>query len=1245
MTAAVVVGLLGSLVAVPSVAAVTTQTIDFLLPTTGPTGATLELSATATSGLPVQLAVDTPDTCSLAANALALTNVGSCTVTATQDGDATFASAPPVTRTIEIADTPPDPQPQTLAFTLPAAGYVGATVELNGSLNSPLEVVYTVETPGVCASDGTTLALDAAGTCTVTASQPGNVDWLPAEAVTASMDVRLQPFVTDDGATLGRYALNSAITSMEIDPGTGITYLGGMFTQIGVRTGSVAVVNGPGSGSDALQAGSPDVIASQVLVLPDDAGHYFISGQVGSINGDGIRRDRWLTRMSADGAPDPAWKVTTTCGTSALPMWAQYQPRWAVGNWIAQEISLSATAAGNSTVGLVLIDRATGLARRTGAGDDDCGAGGRLWPSVPVFAPLVSCSTWQLCTGHVSNVAYDATTHTLLAATSVIRGVDYEHIEATQNWLVAYDTLAGTRRWAMRLESPTRPDGYPESAQWEGQISALTMLGGAALVSGSFPIEAVNTSLDTRTTTMLLDLGTGAVLQRWNRGGEQDLADPQGDPISPATPCTPLAASETTYDRFSFVATSPGHASGYGMPVSTPDGPAFTVCEYAVTGTGMDSRLTADARGMLTATAPVGLLNPLPSTLVAGRYLAGAYDAFDLETGQQVPGWHPTPSSSSVTVVALGTRIVLGGDFTFLHGMPAPYVTALDADLAPVAGFDAALGAASDGSVWLRAIARLDDHIIAIGRLEGAFGTSRVVALDARTGAVTWSAPDPVAYAIPLALAVDEENHRFYVSYEASASQVERYVPDGDGWVLDPTFQPSFTGIGDAPAYVMGLGLIGGRLYLGGNFVAVDGQPRQGLARLAADGTLDPWAPQLITEINPPADAIPEISPRSFLEIGDRVLVSGTFRYLYPQPGGGGYSQVGPPGVVIYDATSGARIRPAVGATSWYGNDADNGYGAVSIGSSVYVALGSSGIAAFDPITFDYQSYRSIRTWGGWGSTAIYALAVRTGATPLSASHVTVATPAASLVLGGELSRWANHTASNVVELGQGALNSDHAAPAVASVTASPRTGASLGATVPFTVTWTGKDTGGSGVSRYELAQSRNGGPWSMLSVSVSGQSRAVGLVAGSTYRFRVRAVDRVGNIGPWSYSTTARVHIVQGSAAAVTYRGSWRTGSSAVYSGGTTRYARSGGSTATHRFTGRAIALVSTVARSRGRARVYVDGALVQTIDLWAPATATRRVVWKRSWATSRTHTIRIVVLGTPGRPRVDLDAFVTWR
>jgi hypothetical protein len=87
------------------------QTIAFTLPSSGKSGLTLSLAATASSGLPIVYSItSTPSSgvCSVAGATLTMTAAGACNVTANQPGNDSFLPATNVTRSITIAaNTPP----------------------------------------------------------------------------------------------------------------------------------------------------------------------------------------------------------------------------------------------------------------------------------------------------------------------------------------------------------------------------------------------------------------------------------------------------------------------------------------------------------------------------------------------------------------------------------------------------------------------------------------------------------------------------------------------------------------------------------------------------------------------------------------------------------------------------------------------------------------------------------------------------------------------------------------------------------------------------------------------------------------------------------------------------------------------------------------------------------------------------------------------------------------------------------
>ena len=76
--------------------------------------------------------------------------------------------------------------------------------------------------------------------------------------------------------------------------------------------------------------------------------------------------------------------------------------------------------------------------------------------------------------------------------------------------------------------------------------------------------------------------------------------------------------------------------------------------------------------------------------------------------------------------------------------------------------------------------------------------------------------------------------------------------------------------------------------------------------------------------------------------------------------------------------------------------------------------------------------------------------------------------------------------------------------------------------------------------------------------------------------------------------------------------------------------------------FSGRSVSWIASRGPTRGRANVYVDGRRVATVDLYAAKVRHRQVVFRRSWPNPGAHRVEIEVLGTAGRPRVDVDAIV---
>ena len=140
-------------------------------------------AATASSSLPVSYSA--VGSCSISGDGLVdVTGVGTCTVTASQAGNASWNPAPEVTQSFPVIQAD-----QTITFDpIPAHTYGDPDFDPAATASSNLPVSYSAV--GSCSITVDGLAnLSSAGTCTLTASQSGDEDWSSAPEVTQSFEM------------------------------------------------------------------------------------------------------------------------------------------------------------------------------------------------------------------------------------------------------------------------------------------------------------------------------------------------------------------------------------------------------------------------------------------------------------------------------------------------------------------------------------------------------------------------------------------------------------------------------------------------------------------------------------------------------------------------------------------------------------------------------------------------------------------------------------------------------------------------------------------------------------------------------------------------------------------------------------------------------------------------------------------------------------------------------------------------
>lgn len=216
-------------------------------------------------------------------------------------------------------------------------------------------------------------------------------------------------------------------------------------------------------------------------------------------------------------------------------------------------------------------------------------------------------------------------------------------------------------------------------------------------------------------------------------------------------------------------------------------------------------------------------------------------------------------------------------------------------------------------------------------------------------------------------------------------------------------------------------------------------------------------------------------------------------------------------------------------------------------------------------------------------------------------------------------------------------------APLAAPPTVDPKPGDVVGAsTIAARVAWP-PASDQSPITAYEVQSRVDGGAWGGT-IATSGTTRTATSTQefGRTYEYRVRARDMAGTWSAWAVGPGYTSDLVQERSIRIAYGGRWTAQSSALASGGATRYATAAGASAALAFKGRAVGIVGPVGPGRGSARVYFDGVYRTTVSFSATTAGNRVVTYSIGSAASGVHTIE---LRLAGNGRVDLDAFVILR
>jgi uncharacterized protein (TIGR03437 family) len=214
----------------------------------------LQLSASASSGLAVTYSSNTPGVCTVSGNMVSLLGTGTCSITASQAGNAAYNAAAPVTQTFAVKTTAP--QPQTINFsTIPSHTFGDQPFTLSASGGASGNPVTFSVSSGPASISGQTLTILGAGTVTVVASEAGNSSY---QAATAS-----QTFAVNKGtqtltfSPLGSHGGADGPISLQATASSGLPVVFSVVSGPATLTGATLTLAGVGSVTvQASQAGS-----------------------------------------------------------------------------------------------------------------------------------------------------------------------------------------------------------------------------------------------------------------------------------------------------------------------------------------------------------------------------------------------------------------------------------------------------------------------------------------------------------------------------------------------------------------------------------------------------------------------------------------------------------------------------------------------------------------------------------------------------------------------------------------------------------------------------------------------------------------------------------------------------------------------------------------------------------------------------------------------------------------------------
>jgi hypothetical protein len=274
--------------------------------------AAFPVTATASSGLPVTFSSATNAICTVSATgSVTVLHAGTCSVAADQPGDNNYLPATTVVQSFTVGQAA-----QTIHFASPGDHtYLDAPVALvatGGPSGNP--VTFVALPANVCTVNGTQLQINGAGDCTITASQAGNVDYLPAGDVIDTITIhKATPTISWSTPPAIRYG--TALDATELNATVQPAGIAGEFTY------TLADGTTPATGAVLHASATPQALTVTFTPAdPDDANFTGATGATTILVTKADQAVTWTSVPTGATYGDAPFTVAATGGGSGNPV-------------------------------------------------------------------------------------------------------------------------------------------------------------------------------------------------------------------------------------------------------------------------------------------------------------------------------------------------------------------------------------------------------------------------------------------------------------------------------------------------------------------------------------------------------------------------------------------------------------------------------------------------------------------------------------------------------------------------------------------------------------------------------------------------------------------------------------------------------------------------------------------------------------------------------------------------------------